>query len=151
MRLRRALFQPVRRGKTGSLALAEPLTYMNSSGAVMPSLMRWAGASLDELLVICDNLDLPPGVVRLKRRGSGRGHRGVSSVMDAIGSGDFPRLYIGIGRPPVGIDVPSYVLDPPGSEELAAYRRAFSVAADAIEALTTAEIDDVMNQVNGRG
>ncbi len=149
-RLAKPLFQPVLRGRAGTLFVALPLTYMNRSGLVMKRMLRWSRASVDELLVVCDNMDLPPGTVRIKRKGSATQHNGLSSVMDALRTGSFARLYVGIGRPDPGATVVDHVLGTPGSRESTAYERALDVACQALAELQHEPLDAVMNRVNAR-
>ena len=130
--------------------LARPLTFMNRSGAVLPGLLRRAPAGVHELLIVCDNLDLPTGAVRLKRSGKARSHNGLASVMDALGTGEFLRLYIGIGRPADGTSVVDHVLGLPGEEEAAVLHSAVELAAGAVESLLTNPVDTVMNSLNRR-
>lgn len=137
-------------GRDQTLVLARPLTFMNRSGTVLPALLRRTGASVAELVVVCDNLDLPAGTVRLKRRGSSRSHNGLASIMDELGTGEFMRLYIGIGRPPSGISVVDHVLTPPSSEEAPVYAEAVARAARAVDALSNSSPEAVMNELNAR-
>src|SRR3990170_2860719 len=81
--------------------LAKPRTFVNRSGHAVSALLKHAGLSPQRLLVVCDDLDLPPGKLRLKERGGHGGHNGLRSIIAAIGTSDFPRLRIGIGRPRV--------------------------------------------------
>ncbi len=79
--------------------VARPRTFMNESGLAAATLLRRAGIKPDRLVVLCDELDLPQGRLRLRERGSTAGHRGLSSIEREIHTSDFPRLRIGIGRP----------------------------------------------------
>jgi PTH1 family peptidyl-tRNA hydrolase len=92
LRFRKPLFARYRatriERRSDGLALAEPLTYMNNSGQVFPSLLRRYRVTSEGLLVVCDNLDLPPGRVRLKRGGGSAGHNGLSSIVKALGHGE---------------------------------------------------------------
>jgi PTH1 family peptidyl-tRNA hydrolase len=153
LRLRKQLFARYRatrieRRKDG-LALAEPLTYMNNSGQVFPSLLRRFRVTSEELLVVCDNLDLPPGRVRLKRGGGTAGHNGLSSIVKALGHGDFMRLYVGVGRPESG-GVVEHVLGRPLEGEQKLYDEAVSRGADAVISLRERGLDQVMNEINRR-
>lgn len=153
IRLRRPLFRRFRFGRTRDLLLAEPLTYMNRSGEVVPQLLARAHldpTSLERILVVCDNMDLPVGSVRLKRSGASVSHKGIASIVDALGTGAFPRLYIGIGRPSDGTSVVEHVLSRPSPKESDAYERAIASAAEAVLALTHEEFEDVLNRVNSR-
>ena len=95
---------------TNSLHLIKPLTYMNRSGDIMPGLLRRKKISTESLLIITDNMDLPPGKVRMKASGSSAGHNGLKSIIHNVGSGNFFRLYIGVGRPEKGTSVVDHVL-----------------------------------------
>jgi PTH1 family peptidyl-tRNA hydrolase len=116
---------------------------MNRSGAVFSSLPV-AG----ELLVVCDTLDLPPGVCRLRRGGSSAGHKGLASVIEALGRSDFLRLYIGIGRPSRQAEVVDYVLGSPVGAEAEALHRGERKAAEGVLALLREDPQKVMNVLN---
>jgi peptidyl-tRNA hydrolase, PTH1 family len=130
--------------------VALPLTYMNKSGTVIPSLMRASRASRSDLVVISDNMDLPPGTVRVKRKGVSRSHNGLASVMDAVGTGEFVRVYIGIGRPADSSKVVEHVLSLPPESERALYEHAIEQAADACLALVDHDVEWVMNMISER-
>jgi PTH1 family peptidyl-tRNA hydrolase len=98
--------------------LLVPETYMNRSGQAVAPLLRFHRVVPAELLVVHDELDLPPGTVRLKRGGGHGGHNGLRDIMQALGGAqDFARLRIGIGHPGSGADVVGYVLRKPPPEE----------------------------------
>ncbi|MDN5346481.1 MAG: peptidyl-tRNA hydrolase, family [Clostridia bacterium] len=92
--------------------LAKPLTYMNRSGEAVGRIARWYNLAPEDIIIIHDDLDLPPGRLRLRGRGGSGGHRGVSSIIEALGTEKIVRVKIGIGRPPAGIDPVDYVLQP---------------------------------------
>ena len=110
--------------------------------------MRRCRCELSDLVVVCDNLDLPVGAVRLKRNGKSRSHNGLASIMDVLGTGDFTRIYIGIGRPQEGCSVVDHVLGVPTEDETQLYANAVSRAAWAAEALLDRGIETVMNDLN---
>ncbi|MBQ6470473.1 MAG: aminoacyl-tRNA hydrolase [Victivallales bacterium] len=96
----------------------KPLTFMNSSGLAVAEVIRHLGISPSRMLVICDDLDLPLGRLRLRSRGSSGGHRGVASIAESLGTEDFPRLRLGIGRPRSGEEnVIDYVLSTWASDQ----------------------------------
>ncbi|MBK5249790.1 MAG: aminoacyl-tRNA hydrolase [Actinomycetales bacterium] len=106
-------------GRLGTLAsgapgprvvLAKPMSYMNLSGKPVAALCQFYGIDAEHLLVIHDELDLPPSALRLKRGGGEGGHNGLKSISAAIGTKDYVRLRIGIGRPPGRMDPADYVL-----------------------------------------
>lgn len=88
----------------------KPLTYMNRSGDVVGPLSRWYRIAPEHVLVVHDELDLQPGMLRFKLGGGAAGHKGILSVSQALGTNAFPRLRLGIGRPPAGHDPAAYVL-----------------------------------------
>jgi PTH1 family peptidyl-tRNA hydrolase len=92
--------------------LLKPMTYMNESGRSVQPALAFFKAELDELLVVHDELDLPFGTLRLKHGGGHAGHNGLRSIVGALGTGDFGRLRVGIGRPPPGFrgEVADFVL-----------------------------------------
>ncbi len=152
--LRKPLFARYRFARTASspedsLVLAEPLTYMNRSGDVLPRLLKRAGVEPEAAVVVCDNLDLPAGRLRMKRGGGTAGHRGLASIVDTLGHGNFLRLYIGIGRPEDG-DVVAHVLGTPPEAERDLYAEATSRAADAVLSLRRQPPEQVMNELNRR-
>ena len=96
----------------------KPLTFMNSSGLAVAEVIGHLGISPSRMLVICDDLDLPLGRLRLRSRGSSGGHRGVASIAECLGTEDFPRLRLGIGRPRSGEEsVIDYVLSTWASDQ----------------------------------
>lgn len=92
------------------IILAKPQTYMNLSGQAVSSLARFYKVPLEKMLVIYDDLDLPLCTLRLRAEGGSAGHKGMTSIINQLGSGDFPRLRMGIGRPPGRMAVEDYVL-----------------------------------------
>jgi PTH1 family peptidyl-tRNA hydrolase len=97
--------------------LARPQTYVNASGAAVADLRRHHRVTPDHLLVIVDDLDLPLGAVRLREKGSHGGHNGLRSIIEELGTTGFPRVRIGIGRPPAGVDPADFVLQRPAAGE----------------------------------
>lgn len=97
--------------------LAKPLTWMNESGKAVAPLLNFYKIPPAKLLVLYDDLDIPLGTLRFRQDGSSGGHRGVQSIIQAIGTQAFPRLRLGIGRPPGRMDPAAYVLQDFGPEE----------------------------------
>ena len=131
----------------GRVLLVKPLRFMNQSGAALKAAIRQtdADATID-LLVICDDIDLPLGKVRLRRSGSAGGHNGLRDIIAALGSDEFNRLRVGIGRNGEPVD---HVLATfkPGERELAA--EAIATAADAAEQWLRDGIEATMSAFNG--
>lgn len=101
----------------GPLWLLQPMTYMNRSGHSVAALARFFKIAPDEILVVHDELDLPPGQARLKRGGGSGGHNGLKDIHAQLGSADFWRLRLGIGHPGVKAEVVDYVLRKPAPEQ----------------------------------
>jgi PTH1 family peptidyl-tRNA hydrolase len=131
-----------------SVILAMPQTYMNDSGLAVQPLSRWFKIPPERIMVVYDDLDLPTGRVRLRPGGSSGGHRGVESIIAALGVRTFNRLRIGIGRPEYG-DPIDYVLNDISREQEPLLLAACDVAADAIACFLTHGIREAMNQFNG--
>ena len=131
------------------LALLKPQTYMNASGEAVEQVVRAWRLSPSQLLVIYDDMDLPPGHLRLRPRGSSGGHRGMESIIAHLGTQDFPRLRIGIGRPPAGVDPADYVLAPFTAAEKAVIDRAVERAAEAVLAVVATGLTLAMSRYNG--
>jgi PTH1 family peptidyl-tRNA hydrolase len=130
------------------LYLFMPLTYMNRSGVVLGSALRKTGCTYNNLIVVCDSLDLLPGTIRIKRKGGSAGQKGLESIIRTAGTDEFTRIFIGIGRPEHKSDIVRYVLEPPEKEELAEFSGAVRRAADALVELTGKDLQQVMNEYN---
>jgi PTH1 family peptidyl-tRNA hydrolase len=131
-----------------TLLLLKPLTFMNESGS---AIVRWRealGLPVDRIIVIHDDLDLPAASVRVKAGGGHGGHKGVRSVMERLGSGDFIRVRVGIGRP--GPDPVGYVLGHFADAERPVMEEAIARAADAVEAVVRVGVERARNRYNLR-
>lgn len=137
------------RGSVGgeTVVLLEPLTFMNRSGSAVRQVMSRSTATPERLIVIQDDLDMPTGRLRVRKTGSSGGHRGVQSVIECIGSKDFVRVKIGIGRD-LFIPAEDYVLSKFSKAELSAVKDAVSRAVEAIEAIIAEGVDKAMNRFN---
>jgi PTH1 family peptidyl-tRNA hydrolase len=140
----------VGRGRIGGneVLLAKPQTYMNESGRSVGAILRYTSAAVENLIVVHDELDLPLGTVRVKTGGGHGGHNGLRSIVDHLGTNEFVRVRVGIGRPPAGRDAADYVLAPflPGEKEAAA--EAVSRAAEAVRTVLTDGLTAAMNAFN---
>jgi len=130
--------------------LAEPLCYMNRSGPPVRRLMEEYGIGREDLLVIHDDVDLALGRFKIKEKGGDGGHRGVRSLIDALGDGRFGRLRIGIGRPADGIDVVDHVLEDFTPQESAVLDPIIERACRAAIIALTEGIGAAMNRFNTR-
>ncbi|MFY4729516.1 aminoacyl-tRNA hydrolase [Nitrospira sp. BLG_2] len=130
--------------------LAGLLDWMNLSGPPLKGLLREFELTADELIVIHDDLDLEPGRLRIKLAGGHGGHNGIKSVIEALGTSQFVRLKIGIGRPAPGQDSADYVLEPVTRDEMAVFEPCLERAVDAMECLLHRGPETAMNQFNIR-
>jgi PTH1 family peptidyl-tRNA hydrolase len=130
------------------ILLVRPLTFMNLSGKAIQPLLRQLGLQPQDLLVIHDDLDLPSGSIRLRPGGGSGGHKGVQSIIDHLGSRDFARLRIGIGRPAEGADPVDYVLEPFPWEERPFFEDVWMLAGDAARCWASHGIQTAMNKYN---
>jgi len=132
------------------VVLAKPQTHMNLSGESVSRLVKRFNISLDELIIIHDDLDLPLGKIRLSYGSSSGGHKGIESIITALGSQDFIRLRIGIGRP-AGVsedEIIAYVLSDFSPEERKAITPAIPKVSEAILCLLTEGLTPAMNKYN---
>ncbi len=128
--------------------LLQPLTFMNRSGLSVSALVRYLDIPPDEILVVHDELDLPPGQVRLKQGGGHAGHNGLRDIMNALGSRDFWRLRVGIDHPGDRGQVVDYVLHLPGRDEARAIEDGLEEAADAVPDILAGRFGQVMNSLH---
>lgn len=132
-----------------AVLLVQPQTFMNNSGEAADRIRHRYGLSVPDFLVVHDDLDLPGGRVRVKRGGGGAGgNRGVASIIDGLGSPDFPRVKIGIGRPQDATPVTEFVLRRFTPEEGASMLCTARHAADAVEAVCTRGLEWAMGGFN---
>jgi peptidyl-tRNA hydrolase, PTH1 family len=127
--------------------LLEPLTYMNRSGTALRKVMDKFTILPENLIVIHDDLDLETGKVRIRKKGSSGGHRGVESIIQNIGTNSFIRIKIGIGRSPF-ISAEDYVLAKFRREEIPLIRKAVDRAVDSIHAVISEGVEKAMNRFN---
>ncbi|HEX9038795.1 MAG TPA: aminoacyl-tRNA hydrolase [Ktedonobacterales bacterium] len=132
------------------LLLAKPQTYMNDSGIAVAELMRFYKLDRADLLVICDDLDLPLAKGRMRARGAAGGQHGLESTIKSLGTNDFARIKIGIGRPAHGRDENvDFLLSKPRGDERIALDEAIARAADAALAWTLESVESAQNRYNG--
>ncbi len=125
--------------------LAKPKTYMNTSGGPVASLRDFFKLSVDQVVVVHDELDIPFGTVRLKQGGGDNGHNGLRSISSALGSKDYLRVRVGIGRPPGRQDPADFVLKDFASAERKELAFLLDRGADAVEALLTGTLESAQN------
>ena len=128
----------------------EPMTYMNLSGEAVRPLMDYYKVDVDDLVVLYDDLDMPQGRVRIRQKGSAGGQNGMKSIIQHLGSQEFKRIRLGIGRPVGRQPVPDYVLQKFSSEEMITMHKVIDHTIEALELFISGEkFENVMNQYNG--
>jgi peptidyl-tRNA hydrolase, PTH1 family len=133
-----------------SAVLAKPQTYMNLSGVAVKQLAQRYGLIAPEVLVVVDDINLPPGMVRIRQRGSAGGHNGLQDIIERLGSDDFPRIRIGVGNDfPRGRQA-DYVLSPFTASERPVMDEAVQTAAEAASAFLIDGLMAAMNRYNQR-
>lgn len=130
------------------IVLFLPQTFMNDSGLAVRSFLLRRTWAPEDLVVVCDDLDLAAGRVRIRVGGSSGGHRGVGSVIEKLGTDDFVRVKIGLGRPPEGVDPVDFVLQRPTGEEREILAQAVVRAAEAVWAVLSEGPEPAMNRFN---
>ncbi|MCG7438249.1 aminoacyl-tRNA hydrolase [Corynebacterium freneyi] len=130
--------------------LAKPRTYMNVSGGPISALAKFFNVEPTDVIVVHDELDLDPGVIRLKRGGGENGHNGLRSTSKSLGTKDYMRVRIGIGRPPGRQDPADYVLRNFNAKEREELAFTLPTAAEAVELIASHGLEIAQNQVHGR-
>ena len=130
------------------VVLAKPRTYVNNSGEAARYLLARFRATPERLLLVYDDIDLPAGKIRLRPSGSPGSHNGARSVTDSLGSKEFPRLRVGVGKPEDGGDQVAYVLGRPDEDEKQELEGALGRAAEALKVMLSDGVTEAMNQFN---
>lgn len=131
-----------------TVVLAKPQKYMNESGKAVSRLIRQYRLPPEQALVVYDDLDLPLGRLRLRQEGGSGGHKGMMSIIEQLGTRDFPRLRVGIGRPPGRMDPADYVLEPFDEEDEPTVSHVVEVAVSAVESWIEEGIVATMDRFN---
>jgi len=130
------------------IGLLKPLTYVNLSGQSVSEAVKGLNLTTEQVLVVLDDAQLPLGKLRLRAKGSSGGHKGLQSIIDALQTESIPRLRIGIGSPPEGVDMATYVLSPFEPEEEGVIREAIETAAEAAKVWAKEGIEVAMQRFN---
>ncbi len=130
------------------LVLAKPLNFMNLSGEAVKKLRRHFKLAPERILVVHDDIDLAVGLIRVRSGGSSGGHLGVQSIMENLGTDRFPRIKVGVGRPPAGEEAADYVLRKVEAGEMEKLEEAVLRAADAVEVVILEGLTAAMNRFN---
>lgn len=151
IKMRRYRFQAkIGEGLRGEkpVLLALPQTWMNNSGLAVREIIAHRAVSLDQVIVVYDDLDLPLGEIRIRPEGSSGGHRGVESIINEMGDHRFPRVRLGIGPLPDGEDAAEYVISPFTEEEMEIMEENLSKAEKAVELILEGKINEAMSRFN---
>ena len=128
------------------VVLAKPMTFMNQSGESVKKAVNFFQADMGDLIVIHDDLDLPFGRLRFKRRGGDGGHQGIRSIIERMGGNNFLRLKVGIGRPPRGMEPAEYVLSSFDEAQQPYLDEILNQAAEALMVMLSEGVERAMNQ-----
>lgn len=129
--------------------LVQPLTFMNLSGRTVQSLVNFYKIAPEDIVVVSDDADLPVGWLRLRKKGSSGGQKGLQNIIDLLGTSDIPRVRLGVGSRPPMWDMADWVLSKVTAQEREDYDRAIAQAAEAIElAIRRNDFDLAMNRYN---
>ena len=132
-----------------NIIFVKPLTYMNNSGEAVLSVMKKYNVSIEDVLVVVDDIDTPKGQIRIKQKGSSGSHNGLKSIIEHVGSSDFKRVKVGIGPRPEKMDLADYVLSRFRNED--EVNVGIDKAADAvIDYINERSIDSIMQKYNGK-
>ena len=134
----------------GPLWLLEPQTYMNLSGKSVAALARFFKIAPDEILVAHDELDIPPGALKMKLGGGHAGHNGLRDIHAQLGTADYWRLRLGIGHPGVKAEVVNYVLRKPSPEHREAIQQCIARSLDALPLLLDGEMERAMMKLHAK-
>jgi len=130
------------------IILAKPQTFMNLSGQSAQGLVHFYKVPLNKILVAHDDLDLPPGAIRIRPDGGSAGQKGMESILERFGTDEFPRLRMGIGRPHGRMSGPDYVLQDFSDSEMALDSETLDRAVEAVLLFVTEGLDAAMNKFN---
>ena len=131
------------------IILAKPQTFMNLSGQSVQGLMHFYKLPLENLLIAHDDLDLPVGTIRIRPDGGSAGQKGMRSSIERLGTDEFPRLRLGIGRPPGHMEAPDYVLQDFSKADLTIISETLDRAMGAVLEFVVNGLDIAMNRFNG--
>ena len=143
----KGVFARVRIGSEKAIIL-EPLTYMNNSGESVRAFMDYFKIDASDVIVIYDDINLEPGNLRIRLKGSAGGHNGIKSLIAHMGTSDFPRIKVGVGEQPPRIDLADHVLGHFNDEDKKLLDEAASDAIEAIKLMVAGEYDMAMNRYN---
>jgi len=151
IRIRRGKYQCMwGEGEVGKerVVLVRPITFMNASGVSVAGVVKHYDCALSDLLVVGDDVNLDLGKIRVRRSGSAGGHNGMTSIIKQLHTEEFPRLRIGVNRPPEGVDMMSYVLGAFRRGEWPIVNEVVAKSVQVVETWLYHGIDEAMNRFN---
>ena len=131
------------------IILAKPQTFMNLSGKSVQGLIHFYKLPFTNILIAHDDLDLPPGIIRIRPDGGSAGQKGMTSILERLGTDEFPRLRLGVGRPPGQMQPPDYVLQEFSNGERTLISETLDRAMEAALTFVTEGLNAAMNKYNG--
>jgi PTH1 family peptidyl-tRNA hydrolase len=131
------------------IILIKPQTYMNNSGRAVKQLVKYYKIPLENSIILFDDVDLPLGTIRIRTEGGSGGQKGMASIIQHLGTQSFPRLRIGIGRPPGKMDAAAYVLQNFSKSEKEILEITIDKAVKAVQTFISYDIETAMNKFNG--
>ncbi|HZK34532.1 MAG TPA: aminoacyl-tRNA hydrolase [Bacillota bacterium] len=131
------------------VVLAMPQTFMNRSGESLLALRQWYKQEDSKIILVYDDIDLPSGVLRIRPSGSGGTHKGMQSIIHLLNTEDFPRVRVGVDKPPEGWDLADYVLSRFRDDEVGLVKDACQRAVLGIECIISMGIEQAMGRYNG--
>lgn len=132
----------------GGVYLVKPLTYMNISGIAVKTLVIKHRLSTDDIIIVYDDVDLPLGKIRVRRKGGAGGHNGLKSIIEVLGTDEIIRVRIGIGPKPEGTDLAQFVLSDFSNEELVLLNKVLDVAVEAVQMIVSEGVQKAMSLYN---
>ena len=133
-----------------SVILLKPMTYMNLSGESVSAVANYFKIQAEDVVVICDDINLDVGRIRIRKKGSAGGHNGIKNIIAHLGTEEFPRIRIGVGRKPENMDLANYVLSHFSKEDEAIMHLGYERAGEACAWIVQDAIDRAMNDYNGK-
>lgn len=137
-------------GKEVKIVLLKPFTYMNNSGESVEQAVNWYKTDSAHLIVIYDDIDLDPGAIRVRPKGSAGSHNGMKSIIKHLADENFPRVRVGIGNKPERMDLAAYVLGHFSKDDMEAMDKSFAAAADASLCIISKGAERAMSEYNGK-
>jgi len=130
------------------MSLVKPLTYMNLSGRAVRQALNDFDCTVDDIIVVYDDVDLTIGKIRIRHKGSSGGHKGLQSIIDVVGTNNFVRVRIGIGPKPENVDLVDYVLQDFSDNEMVVIDKVFDITVNAVQMIIDEGVSKAMSVFN---